>query len=77
MPHFDILQWWKTKSSTYRVLSHLARDVLTISVSTVASESAFSTGGRVLNQFCSSLNPKLVESLVRAQVKERIKPGRY
>ncbi|XP_051120411.1 uncharacterized protein LOC127244116 [Andrographis paniculata] len=38
-----------------------------VSVSTVASESAFSTEGRVLDPFRSSLNPKVVEYLVCAQ----------
>ena len=42
--NFDILMWWKMNSSRYRVLSHIAHDVLAILVS-VASESAFSTGG--------------------------------
>ena len=41
---FDILDWWRVNSSKYRILSQVARDVLAILVSTVASESAFSTG---------------------------------
>ena len=42
---FDILMWWKMNSSRYRVLSQIACDVLAIPVSTIAFESAFSTGG--------------------------------
>ena len=45
MEDFDILMWWKMNSSRYRVLFQIACDVLAISVSTVASESAFSTRG--------------------------------
>ena len=45
----------------------MARDVLAIPVSTVASESAFSTGGRVLDSFRSSLSAKVVESLICTQ----------
>ncbi|XP_072060335.1 zinc finger BED domain-containing protein RICESLEEPER 2-like [Arachis hypogaea] len=66
---FDILTWWKVSSNNYKypVLSQIARDILAMPVSTVASESAFSTGGRVLNQYRSSLTPKTVEALICAQ----------
>ena len=64
---FDILNWWKLNSSRFPILSQLARDVLAIPISTVASESTFSTGGRVLDAFRSSLTPKVVESLICAQ----------
>ncbi|XP_077222106.1 zinc finger BED domain-containing protein RICESLEEPER 2-like [Tasmannia lanceolata] len=64
---FEILYWWKLNCSRFHVLSLIARDVLAIPVSTVASESAFSTGGRVLDNFRSSLTPKLVEYLICTQ----------
>ena len=48
---FEILGWWKANSDRYQVLSKLARDVLAVPVSTIASESAFSTGGRILDHF--------------------------
>jgi hypothetical protein len=41
--------------------------VLAIPISTVASESAFSTGGRILDDFRSSLTPFMIEALVCSQ----------
>jgi hypothetical protein len=66
-PNFDILNWWKVNSTKFLILSKIARDVLAILVTTVASELAFSTGGRVLDPFRSSLAPKTVEALVCTQ----------
>jgi hypothetical protein len=51
-------------STRFPILGRLARDVLAIPISTVASESAFSTGGRILDDFRSSLTPFMVEALV-------------
>ncbi|KAG8388283.1 hypothetical protein BUALT_Bualt02G0109500 [Buddleja alternifolia] len=64
---FDILNWWKKNTLKYPVLSKVARDVLAIPVSTIASKSAFSTSGRVIDPFRSSLSPKMVEALICAQ----------
>ncbi|KAL4592656.1 hypothetical protein LXL04_005659 [Taraxacum kok-saghyz] len=65
--NFDILKWWGINKCRYPVLTKMARDVLAIPVSTVASESAFSTGGRVLDSFRTSLTPRMVEALVCTQ----------
>ena len=64
---FDILLWWKNNASRYAILSMIAKDILAIPVSTVASESAFSTSGRIFDSFRSSLSPKMVEALVCTQ----------
>ncbi|WKA08911.1 hypothetical protein VitviT2T_026593 [Vitis vinifera] len=44
---FDVLSWWKTNGIKYPTLQMIVRDIYAIPVSTVASESAFSTGGRM------------------------------
>ncbi|CAL5354556.1 unnamed protein product [Camellia sinensis] len=64
---FEILEYWKNNATKYRVLSQIAKDVLAMPISTVASESAFSTGGRILDPFRSSLAPSMVEALVCTQ----------
>ncbi|KAL6657993.1 hypothetical protein ACP70R_005773 [Stipagrostis hirtigluma subsp. patula] len=71
---FEILTWWKVNSNKYPILSKLAKDVLAVPVSTVASESAFSTGGRVISSFRSSLSPKMAEVLICAQSWLRTSP---
>ena len=63
----DILAWWKVNSNRFPVLGHMARDVLAIPITTVASESAFSTGGRILDDFCTSLTPFMLEAVVCTQ----------
>ncbi|XP_015932520.1 zinc finger BED domain-containing protein RICESLEEPER 2-like [Arachis duranensis] len=60
----DILEWWKVNSNQFFVLANMARDILAIPFSTVASESTFSMGERIIDQYRSSLTPKMVEALV-------------
>ncbi|PON95003.1 HAT, C-terminal dimerization domain containing protein [Trema orientale] len=61
---FDVLAFWKSNQFHYPELATMARDILSIPISTVASESAFSVGGRVLDQFRSSLKSDTVEAIV-------------
>ncbi|KAJ0264749.1 HAT protein [Hirschfeldia incana] len=63
----SVLSWWRRNSVKFPVLSELAKDVLAIQVSSVASESAFSTSGRILDPFRSCLTPYMLEALVCEQ----------
>jgi hypothetical protein len=45
----------------------MARDIFAAPASTVASESAFSTGGRVISEYRSRLTSKNVEALICLQ----------
>ena len=57
------MNWWKVISEKYLVISIMARDILAISVSTVAFESVFSTEGRVLDQYKNSMKSETTEVL--------------
>ncbi|BFG20774.1 hypothetical protein CerSpe_070480 [Prunus speciosa] len=61
---FSLLGWWKNNKSLYPIVSLMARDLLTIPASTVASESCFSAGGRVVSEKRASLSPSTIEALI-------------
>ncbi|XP_061340052.1 zinc finger BED domain-containing protein RICESLEEPER 1-like [Gastrolobium bilobum] len=60
----DVLSYWKANQFRYPEVAAMARDIFGIPISSVASESAFSVGGRVLDQYRSSLKPDIVEALI-------------
>lgn len=64
---FDLLMWWKVNCSKYLILRHIAQDLLAMPVSTVALESAFSIGSRVLNCYKSSISSKTLKALICTQ----------
>ncbi|XP_039838920.1 zinc finger BED domain-containing protein RICESLEEPER 1-like [Panicum virgatum] len=64
---FDILKWWMGNAAKYPTLACIARDLLAIPASSVASESAFSTSKKKINDFHSSLLPETVEALICTQ----------
>ena len=65
--NFKILDWWKVAVTRYPTLRKIARDIYAIPVTTVASESAFSTSGRVLSEHRSRLTPEILEALMCSQ----------
>ncbi|KAG6487738.1 hypothetical protein ZIOFF_056339 [Zingiber officinale] len=60
----DVLGFWKAHQCRYPDLAQMDRDILSVPIFTVASESAFSTGGRILDQYHSAMKPNVVEALV-------------
>ncbi|XP_038696935.1 zinc finger BED domain-containing protein DAYSLEEPER-like [Tripterygium wilfordii] len=64
---FDVLGWWKLNRLKYPTLSKMARDILTVPVSTAAPDSVFDTIDKELDQYLSSLRPETVEALVCAK----------
>ncbi len=65
--NFKILDWWKVARTSFPTLRKVARDIFAIPVSTVASESAVCTSGRVLSEHRSRLTPELLEALMCSQ----------
>ena len=63
-PDFDLLGWWKIGGVKYPILQCIARDLLAVPVTSVASESAFSSGGRLLDPHRSRLQPSTVEAMM-------------
>ncbi|KAL0712787.1 hypothetical protein Bca4012_019765 [Brassica carinata] len=61
---YDILSWWRKNSAKFPILSEIARDVLALQVSSVASESAFSTSSQLLEPHRSCLTHYMVEVLM-------------
>ena len=64
---FDILAWWKSNGLKYPTLQRIARDILVIPITTITSESAFSTSRRLLSPHHSRLHPKTIEAMMCAQ----------
>ncbi|XP_057794858.1 zinc finger BED domain-containing protein RICESLEEPER 3-like [Salvia miltiorrhiza] len=62
--NLDVLGFWKGNQYKHPQVAHMARDILSIPITTVASEAVFSVGGRVLDQYRSSLKASTVEAII-------------
>ncbi|RAL41385.1 hypothetical protein DM860_010179 [Cuscuta australis] len=61
---FVVLGWWKRNEHMFPCLGMLARQVLSVPVSTVAVEREFSAGGNILIDYRSCLSAESLETLV-------------
>jgi len=64
---FDILVWWKANGLKHATLQMIARYFLAIPISTIPSESSFSTFGRILAPYHSRLHIDTLEALMCLQ----------
>lgn len=48
---FDVLDWWKENELRYPSVAAMARDILAIPITSVASESIFSIAGRIVDDY--------------------------
>jgi len=61
--NFDILVHWDA-ATRYPIFALIARNIYTIPISIVASESVFSTGERFISPHHNRLHPKTLEALM-------------
>ena len=57
----EVLSWWKEHYNRFPELSLMARDLMSIPITTFASESSFSTGKKILTPYRSRLLLENVE----------------
>lgn len=57
----DIIQWWNQHESRFPIVAQMARDILSMLVSTIASQSTFSTSGQIVENRRCSLTNEMIE----------------
>jgi len=60
----DVLAWWRTHSKCFTDLALMARDLLSIPITTVASEYSFNIRSKFLNKYKNQLLPECVKALI-------------
>ncbi|KAK2438690.1 zinc finger BED domain-containing protein RICESLEEPER [Trifolium repens] len=60
----DVLQWWKNNNDRFPELSRLACDLLSVPITTVASNSEYCTGSHFFNKYKDRMLPMEVETRI-------------
>lgn len=58
----DVLKYWCKNQPRLPIICSIARDFLSIPITTVASESAFSCSGQIIDRFRSSIKRENAEA---------------
>ena len=58
------LQWWKTNRTSYPVIAELARWLLSVPATSVASERLFSRAGDVITKKRNQLSPSCADRVL-------------
>ena len=62
--NIDIMKWWKSHEFTFPVLSKMARDLLTLSMSTVSLQYIFSIVANIIGDKRTTLTTEMLETLI-------------
>lgn len=63
----DPLVWWKLNEQKFPSIAQLAKDIFAVQASSVASESAFSIAGRVVDETRTRLSDESIQALMLLQ----------
>lgn len=60
----DLINLWRSHERQYPIIFEITHDILTPPSSTIALESTFSAGDRILSEFRSQLKEDILERLM-------------
>ena len=61
---FDLLLWWRDHKLTFLILSIMAKDIISIHISIVSSETCFSLASKIIEERRRRLSLETVEMLI-------------